>query len=214
MAFVVLAGAAVVPAARANYFGKYTLSSTGSTPYLLGTRVTSNVTSVNPDTFGCVAFASAVSDYSIGGQLQVGQVRCGTGASVDQTCSLSNNFVYYVERIPHGSTTATCYPHGAAAYSGVLLSVTNPSNNGTWTTYINGSPYEAQSGYTNFVDLSAWGEYASDFCTTGWSANDNFNNWQRYNSGTWFTNGSDGAGSTSCWYLGAKDSAGNFNVNH
>lgn len=209
-----IVSAATASVASANYWGKDSLTSTGGTPYLLGTLVTSNVTSISPDSVSCIAYSSVVSDWSIGGQLQVGQARCGTSATIDMTCSLSNNFVYFVERIPHGSSTATCYPHGAAAYTGVLLSVTNPSDNGNWTAYINGSPYEAQSGYTHSVTLSAWGEYAGNFCTPGWAGNDNFQNWSRYNSGSWFTNGSDGTGSASCWFLGAKDASGNFNVNH
>ncbi|HET8821511.1 MAG TPA: hypothetical protein VFM57_08180 [Thermoleophilaceae bacterium] len=159
---------AFVSAALANEVGNYQWDSN------LGTRATVAVNSISPST-NCIASASYVTSTDSNRQLQIGQLLCAAGYGVDMTCSLNNNFILYVERIP-ATGSPVCYPHGSASGS-YLLTVDDSAGNGTYYTYASGTQYEGQSGYDNNKFFSEGSEYTGSSCS-GWSANTSFSGWQ------------------------------------
>lgn len=177
-----------------------------------GTRANISVSSISPDASHCIAFQSIVTSLDSARQLQTAVAKCGPNANIGGTCSLSNNFVKLVERIP-AVGSPVCYPHGAAALnSGALLTVDNPSGDGIWYTFINGTRYEGQSGYTNQIHISEGGEYTGSSCAS-WSTGSSYVAWQRYNfpSNAWTTVQSSGKNNDGCWFVGLVNN-GNFLV--
>lgn len=203
-------------AALATLFGANALrqGSCCSGQALNGTRAYISASSNSPDASNCTAFASAVTSFDSNRQLQAGIVRCGSSANVDGTCSLSNNLVKYVERIP-ATGSPVCYPHGAASLNtSYLLTVDDSANSGTWQAYIDGVLQEGQSGYTSSVGIEEWGEYTGTGCS-GWSAAASISTWQRYNYSlnSWITVQSASLRNDGCWSVGSV-SSGNFSVSH
>lgn len=156
---------------------------------LNGTSASINASSINPDTQSCIAYRSDAERYQVG-LLQVGLVRCGTGANVDGTCSLSNNLVKYVEKLV-GTNPGVCVAHGGASTgTSYWMSVQNATGN-LWYSYIDGTAYESNTFQQS--KLVEGVEYTGSFCS-GWSgsvtyAADSNHRWQRYviNSPTWVT---------------------------
>jgi hypothetical protein len=175
-----------------------------------------SVSAINPDQYNCIGFASVVSEsVPSGPQIQAAKGRCGIHATIDNTCSQTNNFVFFVERTPAGGGNPVCYPHGAATLGNSdLLTVDSSAGNGVWYTYINGTLREGQSGYTSNVHIDEWGEYTGVTCP-GWSATATFSGWQRYNypNNAWTTVQSSSTGNGGCWSIGTV-SNGNFSVGH
>jgi hypothetical protein len=216
LVLVAMAALVVTGSALATIFG-YNYLQYGSCcggARLDGTRAYVSVSSITPDASNCIAFQSIVTSLDSNRQLQAALLRCGTNANVDGTCSLTNNFVKIVERIP-ATGSPVCYPHGAATLgSSYLLTVDSSAGNGTWTAYISGTPYESQSGYTTSVRIPESGEYTGFSCS-GWSGSASFNTWQRYNfpNNVWTTVQSSNQRNDGCWSLGTV-SNGNFSVTH
>lgn len=170
-----------------------------------GTRAYISVNTVLPAAEDCLVFSSVVATFYTAGQLQAGLARCGAHTSLGGTCSLSNNFVKFVERIPHDGGSAVCYPHGAASVGGsYLVTVDETWDNGTWWTFISGQLYEGQSGYDNNVFIEEWGEHTGFVCA-GWHAGANFATWQRYNYdlNRWITVQSSYMDNSDCWGMTA-----------
>lgn len=185
-----------------------------------GTRANVLVTAVQPQTTGCVLFDSVVSSNDSSRQLEVGNAKCGSGTTLDGTCSTSNNYVLYVERIPTtGVQDAVCYPHGQDSVPSYhLFTVDSPSGNGTWQAYIDGSLEEGQSGYTNQVRISEWGEDSQhdNYSCSGWGGTAYFDSWQRYNypNNQWTTVQQASTESVNnCWSV-TNVSNGSFSVSH
>jgi hypothetical protein len=183
-----------------------------------GTRAYVSVSSDSPQSTGCVLFDSVVSSNDSNRQLEVGIARCGSSTSLDGMCSLTNNLVKYVERIP-ASGSAVCYPHGAASYnSSDLFTVDDSANNGNWYAYIDGTLEQGQSGYDSQVRISEWGEDSQhdNYSCSGWGGAASFSSWQRYNYGSnqWTTvQSSSQRNVNNCWNLGLV-SNGSFSVSH
>lgn len=178
-----------------------------------GTRADVVVSGIAPGSAECITFSSVVESQDSNRQLQAGLAKCGVNANIGGTCSLSNNFVKVVEKIP-ASGSPTCYPHGAASLNtSTRLTVWDSVGLGTYYAYIAGTQYESQSGYTDFVFINEWGEYTGNSCS-GWSGQADFNTWQRYyvTVGTWSTVQS-ASRLQECWAVGSV-SNGNFSVGH
>jgi hypothetical protein len=98
-----------------------------------------------------------------------------------------------------------------------LSTVDNSAGNGTWYSYISGTLYESESGYSNNVDIEEWGEFVHNTtysgCLTDWSASASFTTWQRYwySGNTWSTVTSAVNSSPYCWTTGLV-SSGYFTV--
>jgi hypothetical protein len=213
LAIGLLAALTFAAAASAAQWGNLYLSYSSGGSTLDGTRADITVSSASPDTSDCLIHASVVNEQNASKQLESGLVICGSGTSIDGTCSLSNNFVKYVER--YNGSSYTCYPHGSASFNtSYLATVDNSSGNGTWSAYISGTLYEAQSGYDNNVNVDEWGEYTDTSCS-GWSDSTGFSSWQSYNysANTWSTVGSANNGTTGCWTTSGL-SSGSFSVSN
>jgi hypothetical protein len=182
-----------------------------------GTRAYISVSSISPASSSCVLFDSVVSSADSNRQLEAGLAKCGTNANLDGTCSLTNNLVKYVERIP-AVGSPVCYPHGAGGLNNSdLVTVDSASGNGTYNAYIDGNLYEGQSGYTSNVGIFEWGENSGlSLSCSGWGGSASFTTWQRYyfTANTWTTVQSANKESTNnCWTVGTV-SNGFFTVSH
>jgi hypothetical protein len=179
-----------------------------------GTRANVSVSSFAPDQYNCIGFHSVVTSDDSNRQLLVGIAKCGVNSGgADGTCGANGSIVKMVERIP-AMGSPVCYQHGAGSLNaGDLFTVDNNANDGIWHTFINGTPYEAQSGYTHTLHISEWGEYTGSTC--GFSATATFTNWRRYNypNNVWTTVQSSNQQNTGCWTLGAVTN-GSFTVGH
>jgi hypothetical protein len=184
-----------------------------------GTRAYITVSSASPQYDGCMIFASFVTSLVDAGQLETGDVLCDASTSLDGTCSLSDNFVKFVERSPHDGSPAVCYPHGNNFFNTAnFFTLQNIGGNGTWYAYIDGDQKEGQSGYTNGVRISESGENSqrNDYSCAGWSGSATFSSWQRdnYSTHTWSTVQSAQTFNTNnCWSVGGV-SNGTFSVGH
>ncbi len=193
--------------ALANEVGNYQWDSN------YGTRATVAVSSFSPST-NCIASASYVTSTDSNRQLQIGQLLCASGYGVDGTCSLSNNFILYVGRIP-ATGSAVCYPHGSASGS-YLLTVDDSAGSGTFYTYASGTQYEGQSGYDSSRFFSEGSEYTGSSCS-GWSGSTSFSGWQYYNLALnqWQYVTSPVGPSAQCWSVSSYNGTSHsFTVSH
>jgi hypothetical protein len=184
-----------------------------------GTRAYVDITENVPDGSNCVASASVVTSSVSGGQLQVGEVKCGGNANVDGTCSVAQQQVLFVERIPQSGGSPVCYPDGSGNFfTSYLMTVDDSSNNGTYWTYINGTQHEGQSGYSpGSVYFTEESEYTGGGCTTAWGASTGFSTWQYFNYAisAWVGIAQPSDSIDQCWTLGSyNSSAGSFTVSH
>lgn len=190
-AFVVVA-LSIAGTASATTFGGYELNypCCNSEP-LLGTRANISIPSSDAywDPYSTGHCIAARSDAETGPQLiQTGFVRCAPGQSVDQTCSLYNNLVDYVE-YDNGSG-ATCIPKGAETYGTThRYTVDDATGSGTWTAYIDGvaDPHTITMNAPDYLVES--GEYTGS-SAEAFSASATYGSglaWERWNGSTWYT---------------------------
>jgi len=216
LAICLVTSMAFASTAAAYYWGDYHLDygSCCGGAALNGTRAYIDVSSTTPDANSCLAHSSVVDSNSANDQTEAGLLRCGTNTRIDGTCSLTNNFVKFVELDSGG--TYTCYPHGSATLgSSYLVTIDDSANNGSWYAYIAGTQYEGYFGLSSTaVNVYEWGEYTGGTCS-GWSDSTSFSTWQRYYyaGSTWTTVASATNGTTGCWSVGSL-SSGNFSVSH
>jgi hypothetical protein len=184
-----------------------------------GTRAYITVTSASPQSLWCILFSSFVTSLVDGGQLETGDVLCGPSSpGLDLTCSLSNNLVKYVERLPHDGSAAVCYPHGQNSLNTAnFFTLQDIGGNGTWYAYIDGDQKEGQSGYTANVRISEAGEESqADNSCTGWGGSAAFSSWQRdnYATHTWTTvQQASILNTNNCWSVGGVTN-GAFSIGH
>jgi hypothetical protein len=213
---VALGALMLTGAAFATEFGanSLTFGSCCGGATLDGSRADVTVSRITPDSTQCIAFSSVITSNDSNRQLQAAKARCGVNANIDGTCSLSNNFVKLVERIP-AVGSPVCFPHGAASLNtSDRLTVWNSAGNGTYFAYIDGVQYEGQSGYDNINGIEEFAEYTGTVCNTSWTGQANFVTWQRYYvaAGAWTTVQSSNQ-LAQCWSVGLV-SNGNFSVGH
>jgi hypothetical protein len=182
-----------------------------------GTRAYVTANSIAPGSSGCIAYSSEVTSLDSNRQLQVAKAKCAPNWNIDGTCSLSNNLVFIVERIP-ASGSPVCYAQGSASlFTADLLTVDDDNSDGSWYSYINGNIKEGQSGYTLQVAAREWAEYTNTSCS-GWSGSVIFGTWQRYNhpNNLWSTvvpGDVLNEPNPVCWSVGSL-SGGTFGVSH
>lgn len=169
-------------------FGAYYLTSpccNGDT--FNGTGASIIVNSANPNSQSCLLFRSTAEANGSGGPngylLQSGIVRCASGFSVDNTCSLSNNLVKFVETEVNGQYT--CYPHGAVSFGTSHTATPQNASGNLWYSFIDGTAYESNTFVAAAIAES--GEHNgpnADNCS-GWSGSATFGSsapwpWERY----------------------------------
>ena len=138
----------------------------------------------------CGLYSSVVFDEWDSRMLQVGVERCGYLAYVDQGCATDYRYIYLIiERKTAGSNeeaSFVCYTHGTASDNTDYLMTVDTTDedypeHDIWRTYINGTDYEAQSGYHSHsyvnVSLYEWGEHTGTTSCSGWYMDGLFKDW-------------------------------------
>ena len=145
---VCIASLSLVPSAGANYFGwRYLIQGDccGGVD-ITGTRATLTTPNSNfattPDL--CAVHREVMEGNTVppatgdNRLIQTGMLKCGTGANIDGTCSLSGNLIYFTEVL--WSSGYHCTTLGQASYSAShKFSVWQPNNDDTYYTYFDGS---------------------------------------------------------------------------
>jgi hypothetical protein len=148
--------------------------------------------------------------------IQAGIVKCAAGAPpLDQTCSVNNNIVLFVETREPGAYNDTlhCVAHGGTTLGTEhVFTVVNAWQN-QWQAYIDGNAYESITGITGMYRIHEGAEAVhpeneGDNCTgfgspnsATWASDPTWR-WQRfrYNYYDWFTiQGSQS--SNGCWTI-------------
>lgn len=202
--------AASSAASAARFGGRYTTQ----TQTVNGTTVKlTAVTNFNPPSGECIVQSLVVlmqkPILSDNRQLQAGLLRCNN-QTIDPGGCRGGRIV--VERY-FGSYH--CYEHGTFT-NGTPVTVTiNRSglSPDTFIPYINGTPYNAQGGFTDYTTALTWGEYTGGACN-GWGAglDMQFQDWQRL-TGSWsYASGAEIPDTPSCFNVGNPNSTGDFHV--
>lgn len=181
---------------------------------LNGTYASISVDYIAPGSAYCVLFRSVAQDSAGAYLLQAGLARCGAYTSLDGTCSLSNNFIKFVEK--EVNYVYTCYPHGAATLSTTYNPLVVSYTGNSWSAQIDSTAYESNS-FTQYMITEGAEHAGTDSCTGGWAASGFFAGlgaWQRYHqgSGTWKTVQSSYI-SEGCWTI-AGGPPSSFTIYH
>lgn len=206
--------------AFANRFGQRFLQygACCNNAVIYGSRASINPHYVNPGSNYCTAFRTdGEGTLGSGYLIQAGVVKCGANANVDQTCSLSNNLIKYVETINpvHG---AVCFPHGGTSTGTAVDAKITTSSSNPATAYLDGTQEEGMGGLNAFYYIVEGAEHAgTDSCdSSNWGGTNEANYagsvaWQRQiTDGSWFTiQGS--STSSGCWTVSGGP-PGNFTI--
>lgn len=172
-----------------------------------------------PNGGACVIQSVNLEDIAVGAverQVEVGYLRCN-GAVLDLNQGACQSGYRFVEvyNIPTGYT---CYQHAAFGVGASnTFAVSRPAGGAVARAYINGTSYEAQSGYdlgTN--EAFAWMEYIAPdgYSCSGWGpASGTFGSWEQGSGSAWV----NGAGSQyhsplNCWTIGVLNGSNSFTV--